>query len=329
MINLHRRLVEVGCSEQRRNLIAELFLMGEFVKEILNSVNSLMLLIVVVLLGIATIGIIPLGADVNARIHLVAWQRLLFGFIAVGIPLAAATIKYFSHPKPVNVQTNDEYEGRLQAANDKNAIITPEDKILAEHEIRKVRFVVYNADIANAKADVLVSSDDNYLQARGGVAKAILDKAGTDTLKELTYYRNFYRKAEPGLGHGDIVVTNGGATRARMIIHPAVIDLFQDRYPNQDLIRRVVRRCLGCTLAFGARSIAFPVLGGGTASKHLNPWDSIQAIVLEFMTFIEKYDLHADGQLDNIALYIYNTKTIAGDLNALFTRQLPPLRGDS
>jgi len=293
--------------------------MGEFLKEILNSVNSLMLAIAVALLALATIGFIPLGADVNARIHLAIWQRLLFGLMAVGIPLAAAAIKFLSNPRPVNVQTSDEYENRLQAATDRNASITPEDKILAEHEIRSVRFVVYNADIANAKADVLVSSDDNYLQARGGVAKAILVKAGKDTVREL----NYYRKAEPTLGHGDIVVTNGGATGARMIIHPAVIDLVQDRYPNQDLIRKVVRRCLCCAVAFGSRSVAFPVLGGGTASKHLNPWDSIQAIILEFMDFIEKYDLHADGQLDNIALYVYNTKTIAGDLNSLFTRQQP------
>jgi O-acetyl-ADP-ribose deacetylase (regulator of RNase III) len=171
-----------------------------------------------------------------------------------------------------------------------------------------------------AKAEVLVSSDDNYLQAKGGVAKAILDKAGIDTLREL----NYYRKSEPKLGHGDVVVTTGGGTGARAIIHPAVIDLVQDRYPNQDLIRKVVSRCLDCAVAFGARSIAFPVLGGGTASKHLKPWDSIQAIVSELMTFAEKYDVHADGELSNIALYVFDTKTIAGDLDSLFTKPESP-----
>lgn len=290
--------------------------MGEFLKEILGNVNSLMLAIVVLLLAIVILGFIPLGQDANSRLSLTGVQRVLFGIIAIGLPVGMATIKYFLNRAKVEAPTNDEYESRFDAATSKRASITPEEKILTEHEVRKVRFIVYTGDISNAIEDVLVSSDDNYLQAKGGVAKAILDKAGLETLREL----NYHRKAEPKLGHGDVVVTTGGATGARAIIHPAIIDLVQDRYPDPNLIRKVVRRCLDCSIAFGARSIAFPVLGGGTASKHLNPWDSIQAMVSELMAFVEKYEIHADGELGKIALYVHNPKTIAGNLHSLFTK---------
>lgn len=288
--------------------------MGEFLKEIVANVTSLMLAIVVLLLAVAILGFIPFGSDPKNQIHLNVWQRSLFGFIAIGIPLAVASIKYFSSRTVTEAPTDEEYESRFDAAKNQTESIIPEQKILAEHEFRNVRLTVYNADISIAKADVLVSSDDNYLQAKGGVAKAILDKAGKDTLREL----NYYRKLQPKLAHGDIVVTTGGQTEARAIIHPAVIDLIENRYPNQMLIRKIVQRCLACGIAFGARSIAFPVLGGGTASKHLRPWDSIQAIVAAMLSFLEQYNIHVDGELGHISLYVYDATTIGGDLESLF-----------
>jgi hypothetical protein len=69
--------------------------MGEFLKEILSNVTSLMLALVVFLLAIVILGFIPLGQDVNSRLSLTVVQRVLFGIIAIGLPLGMATIKYF------------------------------------------------------------------------------------------------------------------------------------------------------------------------------------------------------------------------------------------
>jgi O-acetyl-ADP-ribose deacetylase (regulator of RNase III) len=162
-----------------------------------------------------------------------------------------------------------------------------------------------------ARTDILVSSDDNYLQAKGGVAKAILDKAGSVVEAELA------RRRRHPLRQGDIAVTGGGLTGARAILHPAIIDLDQSRYPNQSLIRKVVRRSLSCAVALGAGSIAFPVLGGGTASKYLEPWESIQAIVGETLDHVRGSDTRTMGGLIYIALYVYDPKDIKGDINAL------------
>lgn len=296
-------------------------MISEFFKDMVANVTSLMLAIICFFVAIAIIGVIPLGTDATARIYLTGRQRFLFVIVALAVPAFFTAVKYFSNTPKVDAPTTAEYEKRFVDARAKTVDITPESKILAEYEINDVRFIVYNANITSAKADVLVSSDDNYFQAKGGVAKALLNKAGVETEREL----NFYRKLTPKPGHGDVVVTSGGATLSRVIIHPAIIDLDFDRYPTVELIRRVVRRCLFCASSFGAKSIAFPVLGGGTASKHLKPWDSIQAIISEAIEYAGQYRDTVEGNINNIALYVFDTKDIVGDLDQLFrSKQLKP-----
>src|SRR6266403_182766 len=107
--------------------------MGEFLKEILSNVNSLMLTIVVLLLAVVILGFIPLGQDVHSRLYLTVLQRMLFGIIAIGLPLGVATIKYFVNRKKVEAPTSEEYEDRFDAASIKRASIIPEEKILTEH----------------------------------------------------------------------------------------------------------------------------------------------------------------------------------------------------
>jgi O-acetyl-ADP-ribose deacetylase (regulator of RNase III) len=286
--------------------------MSDFLKQVFANIYTLMLSISVVLLLIAVLGFIPLGTGEGARIPLNGIQRFLFVAIALGVPLVVGLVKYILRHGGETPPTDAEYHARLEAAKVKTESITPEEKIRFEREIRNVRIVIYNADISTSKSEVLVSSDDNYLQAKGGVAKAILQNAGVE--KELEYYRKY----RPRLAHGDLAVTTGGLTGARAIIHPAVIDLDENRYPNQILIRKVVRRSLACAVAFGARSIAFPVLGGGTASKYLKAPDSIKAILAEIITFTENYELHSDGELKNVALYVYDPKDIIENLESLF-----------
>ena len=143
--------------------------------------------------------------------------------------------------------------------------LTPDKKIVVDRQIGRLRLLVLNDDICHASTDVIVSSDDNYFSARGGVSKLLLDKLGPGVRRELEHYR------KAGFRQGQIAITTGGDWGRRAVIHAAVIDLDYDLYPTPEAIRIVTRRSLGCAAALGAGSIAFPVLGGGYATMRMNP----------------------------------------------------------
>jgi hypothetical protein len=89
------------------------------------------------------------------------------------------------------------------------------------------------------------------------------------------------------------------------IIHAAVIDLDENRYPTVETIRIVTRRILECAVALGARSIAFPVLKGGRATRYLRSSDSVNMIASEILAFMNADDYFAEG-LKRVALYVFN-----------------------
>jgi O-acetyl-ADP-ribose deacetylase (regulator of RNase III) len=104
---------------------------------------------------------------------------------------------------------------------------------------------------------------------------------------------------------GQIAITTGGDRERRAIIHPAVIDLDENRYPTAEVVRSVVRRSLECSVAIGAQSVSFPVLGGGTASKFLKPTESVRTLTTEVPRFLKQYENDPDG-LSHVALYIFD-----------------------
>src|SRR6476659_6454362 len=283
-------------------------------KELSTNVTVVLLIIVTLCVFVTIIGFIPFGAGVDARIVLNGWQRGGFLLFALVIPGLIAAVKYASQPSKPEAITDAEYEKRFEDNRQRDLNITPLNATRLDRDVNRVKLRVYIGDISTAQSDVLVSSDDNFFQAKGGVAKAILKQAGTNTERELSYYRTL----KPKLGQGDLTVTTGGATESRFIIHAAVIDLVLNLYPDKDVVRRVVRRSLLCAAAFGARSISFPVVGGGTASKHLEACDIIRVIVSEFIVFAEKYQSSFDSAINSIALYVFNPSDIPADLEALF-----------
>ena len=152
----------------------------------------------------------------------------------------------------------DEYTERFEQQQKRNVEIVPQNRFLFETSFGRTRFEVLNDNIVHSKAHVLVSSDDNYLQAGGGVARVILDAAGTSVADELALRRRHI------MHQGNIAITSGGRLQqCRAIFHPAVIDLDENRYSDGKVIMGVVRWAIRCAIAMGARSIAFPVLGGG------------------------------------------------------------------
>lgn len=197
------------------------------------------------------------------------------------------------------------------------AQLTPDEKIVVDKQIGQTHLLVINDDICNAATDIVVSSDDNYFTARYGVSKMLLDKLGEGVRRELERYRKAgFRQNESGFRQGQVAITTGGQWGRRAVIHAAVIDLDRNHYPTREAIQTVTRRSLACAVALGAQSIAFPVLGGGYATKHMNPRACVNAIATEILAFMDGPDRDR-GQLSGINLYIFNPQDNAGLPEAL------------
>jgi O-acetyl-ADP-ribose deacetylase (regulator of RNase III) len=183
--------------------------------------------------------------------------------------------------------------------------LTPQERIVAEKYVGRASFVVIHDDICHAATDIIVSSDDNHFTARGGVSKAILHKLGPDVRRQLDYF------GTKQFRQGQLAITTGGTWQRRAVFHAAVIDLDESRYPNVDCIRMLTRRVLECAVAVGARSLALPVLGGGHATRHLSPKQTVNLIASEVLSFLSAQDSQADG-LTRVALYLFKRDDIDG-----------------
>ena len=195
-------------------------------------------------------------------------------------PTPAVAIKKLG-PREDRVRRAEVALKDMESARRNIAQLAPSAKIVTEKQIGRASFVVINDDICRAATDIIVSSDDNHFSATGGVSKAILEKLGPDVRRQLDYYKT------KGFRQGQVVITTGGNWGRRAIIHAAVIDYEENRYPTAESIRRVTRRILDCAVALGARSVALPVLGGGFATEHLTSADSVNTIASEILVYLD------------------------------------------
>jgi O-acetyl-ADP-ribose deacetylase len=260
-----------------------------------KDATAVLLIIAAAAIGIAIIGTNPL----NPPTALENWARFALGGFG-GICIVAIFIISRHSSKQNNLgHTNADYNERFRKTQELIKSIDPENTIIGATIIGSTKFDVINGNILDSRSEVIVSSDDNHFSARGGVAKAILEKCGALVTEELSQYR------EKNFRQGNIAITTGGDWKCRAIIHPAVIDLDENRYPTIDLIKAIVRGSLNCALALGAQSISFPVLGGGTASKTLKPSESVQTIVNEIIAYLNEHKLDTPS-FSYVSLYVWN-----------------------
>lgn len=124
------------------------------------------------------------------------------------------------------------------------------------YQIGASRVTVRHGNIVDLAVDVLVSSDDSFLSMGGGVSAAIRARAGNaldgDVLKAGSNRL------------GDVVVTTAGALSARYVFHVVTIGP-EGQIATKEDIETSVRECLVRMEMLGVSSLAFPVLGTGTA----------------------------------------------------------------
>jgi O-acetyl-ADP-ribose deacetylase (regulator of RNase III) len=130
---------------------------------------------------------------------------------------------------------------------------------------------IYQGSLVRVQADALVSSDDNYLSAGGGVSAALAMAAGLEVERER---RRIVRERRPELG--DVVRTSGGGLPCRYLYHAitinfaaTAIDGDRDAYMDEGVLRQLIANLLRQASEDGVRSIGLPALGTGVAAFEL------------------------------------------------------------
>jgi O-acetyl-ADP-ribose deacetylase (regulator of RNase III) len=118
---------------------------------------------------------------------------------------------------------------------------------------------IYLGDLAEVQADALVSSDDNYLSAGGGVSAALAWVAGDAVARERL---KLAREGRPRLS--DVVRTAAGGLPCRLLYHAITIEDFK-HYLNEPALRKLVANLLKSATEDGVRTLGMPALGAGAA----------------------------------------------------------------
>jgi O-acetyl-ADP-ribose deacetylase (regulator of RNase III) len=130
------------------------------------------------------------------------------------------------------------------------------------------------------RVGAIVSSDDNYLSAGGGVSAAIRRAAGDPSI-ETRAKAMLDKDGRSILRVGSIFVTPAGNLNAERIVHAVVIDLDRGITPDVTIVRTAVSAAL--EEAADLASIALPLLGSGAGG--LATEDSAMSIADEIVEF--------------------------------------------
>ncbi|MHA1270056.1 MAG: CHAT domain-containing protein [Candidatus Helarchaeota archaeon] len=118
---------------------------------------------------------------------------------------------------------------------------------------------IYYGDITTLKTDVIVNSDDIKLTMDGGVAEAILNKAGPKIKEEAQKILNTRR-----VRLGDVVVTNAyNLAPVKKVFNAITFDAEKGDVVTPFGVGMATYYCLKKTDELGFESISFPAMGTG------------------------------------------------------------------
>jgi O-acetyl-ADP-ribose deacetylase (regulator of RNase III) len=119
---------------------------------------------------------------------------------------------------------------------------------------------IVQADITTLDVDAIVNAANSSLLGGGGVDGAIHAAAGPELLAEC---RELRRTRYPnGLPAGEAAATGAGRLPARWVIHTVGPNKFAGEVDSAVLARCFANSAL-LAARLGARSVAFPAIGGG------------------------------------------------------------------
>lgn len=150
------------------------------------------------------------------------------------------------------------------------------------YNIHRSKLTIVTGNIVDSDSQVIVSSDDTLLTMSGGVSMAIRHAGGQ--FVQIDAQRHLPAKV------GDVIVSTAGELKQEYIFHCLTID---DKYleetwdglniPASDKVEYVIRsavdKCFRLINVLNISSIAFPVIGSGSA--HMPFFDVLNILVDE------------------------------------------------
>src|SRR5260370_2486105 len=126
----------------------------------------------------------------------------------------------------------------------------------------------------------VLSPEDTLISAGGGVALALLEKAGQhQTLNELSKFQR--------VRHKEVVVTSGGELPVNYIFHAAATDLDHDGKSSITTadIEETMGKALKIAVALEVKAVFLPLVGAGLEA--INPEASFAAMLAAVRAFAE------------------------------------------
>lgn len=138
------------------------------------------------------------------------------------------------------------------------------------------KILIERGDITEQVTDAIVNAANNELLHGGGVAGAIVAKAGSVIQDE--------SNAIGPITLGEAAVTSGGKLKARFVIHAASMRLGE--FANEEFVRSAIENSFKRAVELELKTIAFPAVGAGVARF---PIDKCAAISIEFAQQYQKH----------------------------------------
>ena len=160
------------------------------------------------------------------------------------------------------------------------------------------RIDVIEGDITTLHVDAIVNAAKPSLLGGGGVDGAIHRAGGTDILDACQVLRA--TSLPDGLTVGAAVATTAGNLHAQSVIH-TVGPRYSRREDRSALLRAAYTRSLAAADSVGARTVAFPLISGGSYG-----WPKADA-VRQAVAAIRS----ADTKVETVTLVAYNEETAA------------------
>lgn len=153
---------------------------------------------------------------------------------------------------------------------------------------------IVREDIARIKADAIVNAANTQLQMGGGVCGAIFQAAGAAKLQKAC------NELAP-IQTGEAVITPGFALPVKHIIHAAgPVYRDQEAKQSENYLRLAYRNSLSLAEQNNCRSIAFPLISGGTYGYPTE--EAVRVAVSEIHGFLDSHEM-------NVTLAVFDKAT--------------------
>lgn len=137
---------------------------------------------------------------------------------------------------------------------------------------------IIKGDITEQTTEAIVNAANNHLWMGAGVAGAIKRKGGEIVEEEAV--------AQGPIDVGRAVITQGGALKAKYVIHAAAMG--QDLRTDADKIKAATRNALQLADQRKITSLSFPALGTGVGG--FSPFHCAKIMLTEAIEFLQKAD---------------------------------------